>query len=418
MKTTYTGIARKLIYLQVTIVLYIRFLTSVLGFPTILKYSTDMITIVLLLLILLSKKSFSVLSKEKISLMIIFIFLLIVSLGALINFVPIHLFLWGIRNIFRFYIFYLACMIFLDKFQVNKIINLVLISFWINLIITIVQYYFFNIKGDYLGGIFGIEQGCNGITNLYICIVITYIYALYVNKKLNFIKLVIYSLAFFMYAALAELKVCYVEFVFIVLFTVIISKPSFKNLFLLIFSIIALVIGIKILSIYFPSSVKQLLDFSVSSNYLSEDWRGEISFTRMNTIQLVKEYFFKDNVFLNGFGYGLGACEVSSFFVSDFYIQYGYLNYRMYVTSTILLQTGFLGLAIYILFYIIQIFKTYKVKLKEYNYVKLWIKLIAANGIFLSIYGFATLEDTAYILFFAFAIPSVVEKNHILNDKK
>ena len=410
MRITNSQLARKLIYMQIYIVLYIRFFISILRFPTALKYLTDGVTIILFFILLLRySKVFK--SRKDINILII-IFLLFTMIGAIYNVVPIHLFLWGLRNIFRFYIFYLAILAYLRIEDVKKILNIILNAYWVNLIITIIEYFIFNIRGDYLGGIFGTEQGCNGISNLFICAVLALIFSLYINKNIKLSTLIIYSLSFFAIASLAELKVCYFEYIMILALVILFAKPSLKTFILIFVSMFSFIIGIWILSIFFPDSVAQLLDFDTAASYLSEKWREDISFTRTNLISLTVEYFFKTDLAKYFLGYGLGACEVSSYFTSNFYSLYGDMNYRMYGVSNLLLQTGFIGLGLYMMYYIIQVCSNYK-KIVNINvknrFLPLWIRVLAILSIFLTFYGYATLEDFSYVIFFFFAIPQIIE---------
>ena len=342
-----------------------------------------------------------------------FLFLLCALLGIVGGSVSIILAAWGIRNIFRYIVFFISCVILLDIEDIVKFQKIFPIIYVINAIFVLAQFFLFGLSGDYIGGIFGIAQGGNGALTIFLNVCLSYFICQFLNGRINFLKLAIYSILYLLVAALSETKGNYAFFVLIVAISVLISKKSLKTFAIVIVAIIALVLGLYLLNVYFPGSLDVLIDWDAANSYMDATYFGEVTFTRNNLIGVATEYFFKDNIWLNLFGYGTGACDTSSFFSSDFYQLYGDMNYRQYGVSMTLLQNGFIGLALYFLFFVFIFFvalrESIKTKDKEIKTIMCATCCIAlfamANSFYMTLY-----VDSAYWIYFALAIPFVVLK--------
>lgn len=90
------------------------------------------------------------------------------------------LYIWGFRNIFRYYAYFISCIALLDISDVLEIIpkfkKIYIINFFICLVELGLGY-----SGDNIGGIFGTQRGCNGYLNFFMIV----ISAIYVTEYLE-----------------------------------------------------------------------------------------------------------------------------------------------------------------------------------------------------------------------------------------
>jgi hypothetical protein len=72
---------------------------------------------------------------------------------------------------------------FMDTDDVKEFLGFFDKLFWINIIVSLVQYALLEKRGDYLGGIFGVSQGCNGYSNVFFVIVLTKSVVMYMEGR-------------------------------------------------------------------------------------------------------------------------------------------------------------------------------------------------------------------------------------------
>lgn len=334
-------------------------------------------------------------------------------IGVTGNNVSLKLAIWGSRNVYRFILFFISCVTLLRKEDITRFQIAFPKIYMINAIIAVFQYFVLGLKGDYIGGLFGTIQGCNGALTIFLNIALSYFIAgyLYGNEKLS--KLIMYSVIYFLVAALSETKGNYVFFVLIVAVALFVSKKNFKTFGIICVAFMSLGIGMYLLNKYFPGSLDFLLDMKEANRYMNASYLGTVTFTRNAALSVANKVFFKDNIWLYLFGYGIGACDTSSFFSSPFYDMYGYMNYRQLSSSMTVLQNGYTGLAIYFLFFIylfiLGLFKSGKSENSNTKRIMIMTCCLAVFAIGDSFYA-SLYIDAAYWLFFALAIPLVIIK--------
>ena len=163
-----------LVYFQIFYVLFYNLLISMLGFPSSISYLTDLVTAVLFVLAFkkISKTFKKINYFAVITLIFMYIsYLVVVDISNLVS--PMLVF-WAFRNNFRLIVFFICCVCFLDKEDINKIMKMLYKVSWINFAFVLIQHFVFGYSQDNLGGIFGTLVGCNGGLNLYCCIILTY----------------------------------------------------------------------------------------------------------------------------------------------------------------------------------------------------------------------------------------------------
>lgn len=344
---------------------------------------------------------------------LLWLFVINCFIGIIGNNVPLKLAIWGSRNVYRFILFFISCTVLLEKKDVARFQAAFPKIYVFNAIVAVFQYFVLGLKGDYIGGLFGTIQGCNGALTIFLNIALSYFMAGYLCGTEKLSKIVLYSVLYFMVAALSETKGNYIFFVLIVAVALLVSKKSFKTLGIICVAFVSLGAGIYFLNRYFPGSLDFLLDLNEANRYMNASYFGTVTFTRNAALSIANKMFFKNNTWLYLFGYGIGACDTSNFFSSPFYDTYGYMNYRQLSSSMTVLQNGYTGLAVYFAFFVylffMGLFKSGKCEDVNVKQIMIMTCCLAVFAIGDSFYA-SLYIDAAYWLFFALAIPLVLLK--------
>lgn len=388
-------------------------LISTFHVPNFIYYCADLLNILLLFFACRKLKVGRGITSARPLIIIFWLFVLNTVIGIIGNGVPAILAVWGVRNVFRYIVFFISCVVLLEVDDILKFDSILQKIYILNAALALIQYFVLGLKGDYIGGIFGTIQGCNGALTIFLNIALAYFVSKYLYGMLKIRYLAIYTVLYFLVAALSETKGNYIFFVMIIAVSIIVTNKSFKTLIITITAVFALVLGAYFLNRYFPGSLDFLLDWQEANAYMDASYFGTTTFTRNAALSTANELFFKDNLWLYLFGYGMGACDMSSYFVSPFYQNYGYMNYRQIGASMTVLQTGYLGLILYFAFFVIIFIISFlqgsKLKDKHGKMIMSATCSIAVFAIVDSFYA-SLYIDAGYWLFFALSIPFIVFK--------
>ena len=203
-------------------------LIAELNVPSNITYFNDLLW-VLLLYYLIKRRALKSMQRTglKSNVIILGLFAFVLFLSALLNFVNPLLVLWATRNSLRFYVFYVACIYYLNINDVKDILNLFFIVQIINFAIALYQFFALGLSRDNLGGIFGHGNGM--ALNTFQAIVYTYYLAGYFYKKQPLYKVIIVAITSIIIAAMAEEKAYYDYFVIITIIVIILSRVSLKT---------------------------------------------------------------------------------------------------------------------------------------------------------------------------------------------
>lgn len=363
---------KKLISFQFYYVLLFSLLIDFFKLPTTITYITDVVNFIILVYLLYYKrKSEAVVAMNMgVTITCIIILFAVTLFTAAINMVKPTLVIWSARNYLRFFTFFISTAIFEDQDGLDKKFRFLLNLQKLNLLLTLYQFFFLNLSADYLGGIFGTAKGCNGYTNIFLCIITIYALFAYSDaKKIRMIDLVVTLISCLVVAALAELKVFFLELGVIFLLYFLLSRGALRKVVVLVSSVLAVYIGFMIFSTVFPQSMQFLTNIEEILEY-GTGTGGGYSLGRIGAYGNINRLIFHDDLMLNLFGLGFGNCEYSSFpmFTSEFYTSYGYLNYRWFTNQIWFLQCGYFGIVAY-LAVIVSVFlwNTRKTSLKGTN---------------------------------------------------
>lgn len=411
---------KKVIIFQIVYIMIVQFLVSEFHWPSFICYLPDFLNVLLFVFLIIQKNPLNVVRRLKGQVVLNSLYLLsvILLIGCIINFVPIKLTFWAIRNTYRFFIFFIACIFVLDSEDIDFIFK-ILVSLQIpNFILSIFQFFVQGKEQDFLGGIFGISVGCNASTNVYFCVILIWVIVRYIYKKEKITMVIWISISTLVIAALAELKIFFIEFLVIVVLAILFSKPSIRKYKIMMFSIIGLFVGLYLFQKVFPDAYETLINLNKAIEYnTTVIWGYNIS--RIGAFRQINELFFHNNIIKNLFGMGFGNCEYSSieFLTSEFYKMYGSYHYRWFAHQMWFIECGYLGFSAFVFFFISILIWGKKLKnvMKEKHEYLVFLTIfiiITIPGLW---YNAAIRTDIAYLTFFALAAPFVVAKNEINN---
>lgn len=404
------------IYLQFILVLVMFWLRDVLNFPSSITYLTDIL--LLFLLVKEYKNIFSNIknSNSKVQIIIFSLILINMFLGAIINLVNPILFLWGMRNNLRFYLFFFLCIGVLRKKDVYVFIRILKKFYWVNFFLCLYQYFIQGLSNDYLGGIFGTSQGCNAYMNIFLCMITSIILGEYFSEKITMCKFLLYLVTSILIATLCELKIFYIEFIIMFSLVIIKTKFSLKKILVCLVGILIMSIGIFFMLRYNPKIFEFFLNKESINYYLSGNgYTNSGDLNRFTAIQEIYNKFFKGDLKLSLFGFGLGSCEHSSFrfLESDFYIKYGYLNYRWMTHAWVYLEQGGIGILLLLLFFI-EMFN-FNLRKKKNIPISLWLLSLTyvSSCILGLIYNCSLQLEASYLIAFMCSIPYILIKERM-----
>ena len=426
--------AKHLIYAQLFWVCTSLFFITEIGLPSSLIYATDIITCFLFLLTVLARVK--VLKTVEFNYVdVIFILFLIYALfTSTVNGVNFFSVAWACRTTFRFYIFYYCCIALLGRKDVSTLLRMLEVLFAVNAVLVIFEYFVQGLKGDYLGGMFGIQQGANGFMNFYVIVMLSYEISRYLKKDQRLSVLAYYLAVSFIIASLAEIKFLYIEIIVLVACALIMHFPTRKTACLFLVACCLLFLGLQVLKSVFPSSYTMLLSGEGTSDYLDAAWTGGCEMGRTTAIQFINSSFFSSrtiyesynigsgNFLINQlFGFGFGAAEPSSLVHSRFADQYSSTQYAAFEFADRYLELGWIGLCLYVLFFLVIFVSTFDKRTHDiesdiwFGAIRLLIPLVLMNVW----YGNFRI-DASYMIFFFLAIPRIASKRPItsLSEEK
>ena len=422
MKTKFTLSIKKrsqpgwLIWLIIVLPFLFGLLNDFLGLPWAIRYLMDAAWAALLLLMICFQKQLELRPVRGI-LGFASLFLLYTAAVYLIEFQSPLYYLWGLRNNFRFYVAFLAFCLFLKSREVEGFYRLFDILFWINVPITLFQFFVMGLEGDYLGGIFGSEKGVNAYTNIFFAIVITKALVMYLQKRENTGLVAAKCLVAFLVAALAEIKFFFVEFIVILALAVLFADFTWRKLLVIVGGCALVGMGAALLALLFPNfagflSVEFLWETATSkSGYTSS---GDLN--RLNAIPQINELWL--TTWGNRlFGLGLGNCDTSNIAMlnTPFFRAYGDMHYTWISYAFMYLECGWIGLIFYYGFFVMMYIKAVRVGKRVQDREKMYCmlaRIVAVCCVLTTAYNASMRGEVGYMAYFVLSIPYMIEREH------
>lgn len=410
---------KALIYVILLSVLLENLFIDLTGIPSAVRYLND--GIILLLLICCFRVIYPALRRAGamcVVAAILFYSLTLIS-GWILNGGSPMLALWAIRNTYRFFAFYVICVCILSREDIICIFELFRKLQYFNLAACLYEYFILGKTRDYLGGMFGVEKGCNAYLHIYLCIVLIYVIYRYLGKKAS-AKYVFYVLfSTMLIAGLAELKIIFLEIGILFLAVWIMNREKRRIWVILIFGFAAVAAGLFVLMIVAPEHFQILTDLSQLMEYAnSED--GGYHLSRFHALANINQLFFHGDWMLNLFGLGFGNCEYSSFsfLQSPFYREYGVYNYRWFSHQMLFLESGYMGLISYTAIFIVILLNAWRSRRgnKDEWFIHETVVIVCLITIINIWYDASLRSECAYMIWFVLAATAIVNKTDRLNS--
>ena len=401
---------RKLIPVHIFLLIVFLFLWSVVGIPWEIIYIFDLLVCAEFVWALRGIQPTLRRTKTKYLLPWFLFFALYLVLTQLFNFVSPMLAAMAFRRTFRFYLFFLVCAVLLTTQSIEKIMKMLVKLQILNFGLTLFQYFVQELSGDYLGGIFGIENGANAYSNVFLCLICTYMVVKYLEKKEKLLPMLMTIGSALVIAALAELKMFFIEIIVIMLMGILLSRPGIRTVKTIFYFILGFVAAITLLGSIFPEHLAILLDWALFEQYTTEEIAG-YTISRLNAFPEINEIFFRDDWLRNLFGYGFGNCEEGS----AFFEQYARYKYTWFTHQVTFLETGYVGIIFYISFFVlIFVFSAKSRKVNPENRLYYILgQIISVLCVFWMIYDQSLRREVAFLIFFALAIPVAVRNEWV-----
>ena len=378
--------------------------------PQVLKYVADVLWLSMVLCVLIKRRI--VIRKDIRQLVLLVAVLFVYAMTtALLHFDSIFYFVWGFRNLFRFYIAFFAYADMISGKTVEKWFSFLDIVFLINAVLSVIQFTFLGVRQDFLGGVFGITGHTNGYTIPLLTVVIVRHVCLSFEGKEKMGKGILFCVIALLVAAMAELKFFFVLFLLILVAAAMLTRFSAKKLVLLIVGGVATFIGAEILVYWFGFdnffSLEGIIEQATRESY-SNATAGDVN--RLSAIPTLNQMIL-DSPLQRIFGLGLGNCDTSgvAIFNTQFYVTYSHLHYTWFTAPMVYLEMGYFGLTIYMLFFVICFWLSYKAFVRRKGnrlYCQMAI-IMAMVCCALAFYNSSLRYEAAYMIYFILALPFI-----------
>ena len=384
-------------------------LFEVFYIPSALKYLID-VSLIAFLFIFGFKRQLMINRKISPLVTIVVLFFVYTLIVYCFNFQSPFYYIWGVRNNFRFYIAFFAFAMCINSETADGVLKCLDILFWINFIVSILQYIFLDIHPDHLGGIFGTWGVTNAYTLIFFMIVISKSLLQTFNGREKVWKCILKCAASILVAAMAEMKFYFVIFVILLVLTSLITKLSRRKFVIVIISSIIVMLGSLLLVYFFEEfdgffSIKSIWKLATQEHYSSTK-----DINRLSAIfVLMKNYI--TNPLQQIFGMGLGNCDLSdvSIFNSVFYQKYSFLHYSWFSSAMMFLETGFIGMAIYLSFFAVCFVSALR-QLKKGTGNRLFCQMtivMSVMSLALFLYNSSLRVESGYMVYFVLALPFI-----------
>jgi hypothetical protein len=400
------------IYFIMYFIMIVMFLRSELGFPSLITYSIDVVNLILMLYLLKIKYD----KNTKIFRNYVLVFLLYVCLGLVLFRQSKILFLWGLRSNFRYYIFFIACALMLDREDCTRILDFFKKMLVVNAFVCTFQYFILGYHRDILGGLFGSASGCNGYMNIFMIIAISYAAVQYLREEIPFGEVAILTLLSVYISILSELKVFFVELLIIFIIASITTRFSFKKLGIITISLVALSAIAWGLPKIYPEWSELFSVNGIIENLTSEGgYTGQGDLNRLTAIASINAKFSNMTSTRLWFGTGLGSWEYSDtfdFLTSTNYLTHSLTHYAWISYAWIYLELGYIGLFFFGGFFVLSGVFSRKIKSID-NHDKVLLDtafIMAFLAIILAIFNVSLRMESGYHVYFVLSLPLVVSR--------
>ena len=406
--------AKTLLYAEILYALFVNFFISVLGAPYALIYVLDILNVATFTCSLgRIKETFSSFSYHSV-VAAFYVFCIVLLFSDVLNQVSPTPIVWALRKTFRFFLFFVSCVVILNEQDSKKMCKCLLPLQFLNIGLALFEYFVLKKSQDNLGGIFGTASGCNGYLNAFFLILLCYFAIYCLSGKESIWKLVFVCVSTLAIAGMAELKFYYIEFLIVMVVCCFIYLKKVRAFIIAFFSVVSLLAGFWVFAQIFPDAAAQLLDFDALFKYSSEGMAG-YELSRFGSFSEISHMIFNDDFQECLLGIGFGNAEFSAsipMFTSSFYHVWGFLNYRWFAHQMWFIETGYLGFISFVLLFVGHFFfclkgrKRFPQHKESFSFIALFTLVTIGNFW----YNCAIRVESAYMIFLVLSFACVSSK--------
>lgn len=416
-KTIREQIIKYALLFQVLFMLFALFLTTVCGMPDSVIHVLDIVTIVLFLLSI--PEMIHIKEKNtRIIVLFILIFLGYTVVDFFMNGQSIFFYAWGLRNTFRFFAYFVICILEMRLLNISLIMKAFELFVYLNVFVCSWQFWIQHQPFDNICGLFGVGTKGSGYMNVLLVIVTAFIAVQFLQKRIPIWHFILALGSGVYISIISELKVYYFELAVIIIIALFLNiKSKIKLNKNIIIAIVTCVIGmVLIATITVALNPEYWKGFFLPKGAWEQLTRksGYSASGDLNRLTAIPDIF--TNIFNRGAksitGFGLGNCDYSNIkiFKTPFYNTYQGLNYVWIHIAFLFLELGFVGILFYIGFLSLvgktalnnQV-KGFKIKEDELlNQVAFIVSICSVLFLF---YNVCLRIEAAYMIFFVLALP-------------
>lgn len=390
------------------------FLMKNFGAPKAIAFGMDYFYLILFVQAMKTKSS-----KELFLPTLIFIALFVSTIvGMVVNSSEISNFIWGARSEFWGLTVLYASVKFLDIDNIERIMRFFFSFQFLNLACAAYQYHILGYYQDLNNGAFlgGAYQ------DIFCAILFAYYFYKYIRKEDKLWKLIFVALSGLYIAVVEEEKFIFIEFAGIIAYYFVSTGLNFTKVLIMVGSVIAAIIALPILnSVNGQDSMEMLTSWDNFIGYATMVGYG-YELPRLGSSVIISAKFFGDSL-QDFFGLGLGMCEDAStisFINTAFYQQWSWLHYMWFTFQIQFMQTGWVGIILYIAFFasvLVVNFKNRASMPEKYKYFADFSVAMSFIAIAVIWYSSSTRGQAGNFVFFAIAIGLAISRQLNKNNK-
>ncbi|WP_140445392.1 MULTISPECIES: hypothetical protein [unclassified Bifidobacterium] len=406
----------RLIYVQFIYVLFYGFLIGDLHLPGALSYGMDVINAMAFLIALYRFIKTPRYYRPKFggAFFVLFLFVTVGITSALGNGVNPLYTLWSLRVFLRAPVFLFSAVVLMREQDAVKQLKFLPIYIIFSIPIFLIQKIEFPSTPDNVSGFFGSLSGGNTGLNVLLILVSCLCVVGLLSRSLHFYVSLAGLIICCIFAALSEIKVFYIELFIIILLSVTILKLSFKTLVLIIGFILVFYLGIHLYYILYPDSI-DIFDINSIMKYSAQGgYSTRYDLNRLTAVQTLNSDFMHSPID-SLFGFGLGSGQHTQFFEAPLYSKYGDILHWIYFThASVFIETGFVGLLLYVGFYLCVSCKVFSVRNINRSSISNSCFVFSILSILLISYNSTAIIESSYLMAWFIGLPLVFVKDHLL----
>lgn len=337
--------------------------------------------------------------------------LIAMILGGIINAVLIGNAVYGIYKYFRGFVFFYCVLAFVDLKSIGQTLEMINVIFWINIILTMVEFFLLGIDQDLLGGVFGLVVGVNQYTNMFFLIVSVYCIEKIVKRDTDQKKyrmILVVSGLMLVVAALAEMKYFFAEFIVLFVIAYLCLPKKIKSLIGVVLVLVCVIACYNILIRNFPEFANLAYELKQGGFArladLQRHYSTDYDIGRAVVFSYSNRYLLPKSI-NQWFGMGIGSVSSSGIVDNSFWLKNQATHYDQFYTAYLYNEQGGIGFVLYCLIYlellIIGIRAVWCQKTRKYGTMLI---MLVVGCIMIFAYNMALYSQLSFIMFWALAV--------------